>query len=252
MTHTYSIKGMTCGGCVAKVQKALSRIDGVATVDISLENNTAHIDMTEHIATPRLQKALADIGDYQITTIQQADHHASPSAPSQATKEDIEPTDYRKLYPLFLVFAYLISAVLLRQWYVGYWNSMEVMINFMGGFFIIFSFFKLLDLNGFVSSFSTYDPITKVWNGYGYLYPFIELGLGIAFLTRIDLFWTNVLTLIIVGIGTIGVAQAVLNKRSIQCACLGTVFNLPMTKVTLTENSIMIIMAISMLFFQIS
>ncbi len=96
-------------------------------------------------------------------------------------------------------------------------------------------------------SFQMYDPIAKHSKAYGLIYPFLELGLGIGFLVGFNLWLMSLITLIILGIGTIGVARTVLDKRRIQCACLGTVFNLPMTKVTLIENSIMIVMAIGML-----
>jgi hypothetical protein len=57
-----------------------------------------------------------------------------------------------------------------------------------------------------------------------------------------------VVTLVILGATTIGVVQSLLNKRQIQCACLGTALKLPMTQATFIENAIMIAMAIGMLF----
>ena len=79
--------------------------------------------------------------------------------------------------------------------------------------------------------------------GFGYLYPFIELGLGVAYLTGLLPIVTNAITLVIMLIGILGVSQALLAKRKIQCACLGTVFNLPMSKVTFIEDGLMAIMA---------
>lgn len=48
-------------------------------------------------------------------------------------------------------------------------------------------------------------------------------------------------------VSIIGVLQSVLNKRKIQCACLGTVFNLPMSTVTIIEDGLMIAMSLTML-----
>ena len=121
------------------------------------------------------------------------------------------------------------------------------MLDFMGLFYIVFSFFKLLDLKGFPESFRMYDPVAKVVPVYAWLYPFIEVALGLMFLLRFEIPIALVVTLIILGITTIGVIKVLLDKKSIQCACLGTALKLPMTKATFIENSIMIVMAIIML-----
>ncbi|MDC1365353.1 heavy metal transporter, partial [Algibacter sp.] len=114
-------------------------------------------------------------------------------------------------------------------------------------FYVVFSFFKLLDLKGFPESFKMYDPIAKVIPLYGWVYPFIEVALGVMFLMRIEIPIALIITLIILGITTIGVTKTLLDKKTIQCACLGTALKLPMTKATFFENSIMIVMAIVML-----
>ncbi|MCB0321673.1 MAG: hypothetical protein KDD60_12165, partial [Bdellovibrionales bacterium] len=82
---------------------------------------------------------------------------------------------------------------------------------------------------------------------YGWAYPFIELVLGVSYLTGILLVPAYIATIILLGVGAIGVLKVLLNKNSIQCACLGTVLNLPMTKVTLIENTTMVVMAALML-----
>ncbi len=117
----------------------------------------------------------------------------------------------------------------------------------MGGFFIVFSFFKMLNLRGFASSYASYDVIAKRWMPYGYVYPFIELALGVAFLLRFKPFATNLATVVVMAISSIGVIQSLLQKKKIQCACLGTVFNLPMSSVTLIEDLLMVGMAVAML-----
>ncbi|RYF79325.1 MAG: heavy-metal-associated domain-containing protein, partial [Chitinophagaceae bacterium] len=121
------------------------------------------------------------------------------------------------------------------------------MQNFMAAFFLVFSFFKLLDLKGFAESYSTYDIVAKGWMGWGYVYAFIELLLGVAFLTRFNPFITNAATFVVMTISIIGVLQSVLNKRKIKCACLGAVFNLPMSTVTIIEDGLMIAMSAVML-----
>jgi hypothetical protein len=122
------------------------------------------------------------------------------------------------------------------------------MFDFMGLFFIVFSFFKLLDYNNFPHSFAMYDPIAKRFSIYGWIYPAIETVLGLTFLFRVALNFSLIATIIILGITTVGVTRTLIDKRAIRCACLGTALKLPMTKATFIENSIMIIMATYMLF----
>lgn len=245
MTHSYKITGMTCNSCVSSVASVLKRIDGVKDVGIDLSTGLASVSMDKHIDTETIRQKLLEKGNYILTEFEEETTDSDEA--STGISKDNSASDYRKLFPLFLVFAYLLGGVLLSQLIAGRWNTMNAMQYFMGSFFLAFSFFKLLDLKGFAYSFSTYDPVAGKWLGYGYIYPFVELALGIAFLIGGNLLITNVIALIIVSIGTIGVIRTLWNKKRIQCACLGTVFNLPMTKVTLTENSIMIAMAIIML-----
>lgn len=246
MTHQYQVEGMTCGKCSATVTSALKKVPGVKSVKVDLAKQEATVEMYRHITETELQQALGN-GKYTIREKSGHGGHMAPLAPAPTFETTEEKNDLQRLYPLFLIFAYLTGTVLLAEVAAGGWDGMRAMQHFMGGFFIVFSFFKLLDLRGFAGSFSMYDPLAKSWLGYGFVYPFIELGLGIGFLLGFNLGLMSLLTLLILGIGTIGVASTVLNKRKIQCACLGTVFNLPMTKVTLIENSLMIVMAVAML-----
>jgi hypothetical protein len=64
---------------------------------------------------------------------------------------------------------------------------------------------------------------------------------------RTELYLSLLITLVILGATTFGVVRSLINKKSIQCACLGTALNLPMTTATIVENSIMLLMASWML-----
>lgn len=96
-----------------------------------------------------------------------------------------------------------------------------------------------------------YDVLAKQIPVWAYLYVFIELSLGIAFLINFNPILTNSITVIVMSISIIGVLQSVLNKEKIQCACLGAVFNLPMSTVTIIEDALMIAMSGIMLFIMI-
>jgi hypothetical protein len=121
------------------------------------------------------------------------------------------------------------------------------MLDFMGLFYIVFGFFKMLDLKGFPDSFRMYDPLAKRLPIYGWAYPFIETALGLMFLMRFEVGIALISTLVVLGITTIGVTQTLIDKKSIRCACLGTALKLPMTEATLIENTVMIAMALLML-----
>ena len=123
----------------------------------------------------------------------------------------------------------------------------KFMTDFMGLFYIVFSLFKFIDYRNFPGAFSRYDPIAKKFIGYGWVYPFIEVYLGINLLSGQHTLLTLLITLIVLGATTIGVLNNLFQKNSIQCACMGTAIQLPLTKATLVENVIMIGMATWML-----
>ncbi len=238
MTHTYNISGMTCTSCQAKVQGLLSNVAGVKKVAMDLANGKASIDMEKHIATDEFRSALKEYPKYQLSETRQQQQIVAPAVPEEETTSWIET--YK---PILLIFAYILGITLLVEFTNGSFAWMRWMNYFMAGFFIVFSFFKLLTLKGFAESYAMYDVLAKKWNGWGYVYPFVELGLGLAFLTGFHPVLTNSITLVVMSISIIGVLQSVLNKRKIKCACLGAVFNLPMSTVTIIEDALMIAMS---------
>jgi hypothetical protein len=89
------------------------------------------------------------------------------------------------------------------------------MANFMGGFFVAFSFFKFLNLQGFVDAYQTYDVLSRRIRAYGYVYPFLELGLGVAYLLGLAPVATNAVTLAVMLFGIVGLSHHSL--RSEKC-----------------------------------
>ncbi|TWR31084.1 heavy-metal-associated domain-containing protein [Mucilaginibacter pallidiroseus] len=243
MTHTYNITGMTCTGCQAKVHSLLSKIPHITNVDIDLANGKADVSMDQHVATDDLKAALAPYPKYSLS---EASHQYIPASADLTADE---PTrGFIETYkPVLLVFGYIAVVSALISASGTSFNWMLAMRSFMGGFFLVFSFFKLLNLDAFADSYSSYDVIAKKFRAWGFIYAFIELALGIAFVVNFNPFATNLVTLVVMGISIIGVLQSVLNKRKIQCACLGTVFNLPMSTLTIIEDALMIAMSIVML-----
>ncbi|MGJ8592211.1 MAG: heavy-metal-associated domain-containing protein [Aquaticitalea sp.] len=247
MKHTYNIKGMTCNGCRSHVEKTLSEIEGVKNATVDLEQEEAVITMETHIATDTFQKALPE--KYTISEKQEQNVFKKESSNNVFKSNEPEKTKLQQLQPLFIILGYITIASVLLNVNRDNWNGF--MLDFMGLFFIVFSFFKILDLKGFPESFQMYDPLAKAIPSYGWIYPFIETALGLMFLMRFEINIALIATLIVLGITTVGVTKTLLDKKSIQCACLGTALKLPMTEATFIENAIMIVMAIIMLILNI-
>ncbi|MBU2939882.1 cation transporter [Lacinutrix sp. C3R15] len=236
MQHTYTVTGMTCNGCKASVEKELKALKQVTNATAHLQAQEVTITMSTHISLETLQKALSN--KYTISKKEEVNVFSS-------AKKEEEKTDLQQLFPLFLIFIFIIGASVLLNYKP--WNSSAFMLDFMGLFYLVFSFFKFLDLKGFPESFKMYDPLAKLIPAYGWVYPFIELALGVLFLMRIQIPLALLITIIVLGITTVGVTKSLLDKKAIQCACLGTALKLPMTKATFIENSIMLVMAIIMI-----
>ena len=229
MTHKYQLTGMTCASCEAKVKSALLMLENVTKVEVSKEDNSATITMDKHIALSDFQKVLDS--KYQISAI---NHNEI----TEQTKSWF--VTYK---PILLIFGYIILITVLIQFKNNAFNYMEWMRHFMAGFFLIFSFFKLLNLKGFAESYVMYDVLAKKIPAWAYIYAFVELGLGVANVIDFNPMITNIITFVVMSISIIGVLQSVLNKKKIQCACLGAVFNLPMSTVTIIEDALMIAMS---------
>jgi len=235
MKHTYKITGMTCDSCKDKITQALQSIPEITKVEIDREKGFADISMSEHVQTPVMQEALSTLGDYSISM----DMGASME---QAKKKN----HFKDLIPLFvivgaiLLFSIIMTLVIGKDFQFG-------MRMFMGGFFAVFGILKVLKLKDFAVAYKEYDIIAKHSSLYAHAYPFIELALGILYFINIIPLTTNILTIIVMGIGATGVYIKLRKHEEIPCACLGTVFKVPMTWVTLAEDLLMVIMAIIMI-----
>ena len=243
MKHKYNITGMTCTGCEEKVKFLLKKVMGIKDVTIDLQMGTAEIEMDTHISTEVLKSALKEYPKYQISM----QEHAQ-SIPSMLMDKEVQKPWFITYKPILLIFAYILTISLIGSYSENDLNIYTSMRIFMAGFFITFSFFKILDIKGFAESYAMYDIVAKRFRAWGYIYAFLELGLGLAYATNFQPEIINYITLVVMSVSIVGVLQSVLNKRKIKCACLGVVFNLPMSTVTIVEDSLMIAMSAIMLF----
>ncbi|MBL6678948.1 MAG: heavy metal translocating P-type ATPase [Flavobacteriaceae bacterium] len=237
MKSILQISGMTCEGCRSSVEDKLGTLDGVDKVQVDLTRGQAVIYSKNPVNLSLIKETLPP--KYSLINEENVNLDAHGDITIKASK-------IQQLKPLFIILGYIFIASILLNY--KNWNSSNAMLDFMGLFYIIFSFFKILDIKGFSKSFRMYDPLAKQVPIYGYIYPFIEVILGMMFLLRFEVNIALILTVIVLGITTIGVTQTLINKRSIKCACLGTTLNLPMTEATFIENALMIIMAFSLIF----
>lgn len=235
MIHTYHLTGMTCEGCKASVEEKLMRLPNINRVEANLVSQSVSIYSNSSIEYSALQEVLPK--KYNLTKVDPV---------TVANRLEVgDKSDLKKLFPLILIFIYITTASVFINF--NSFTSEAFMFDFMGLFYVVFSFFKFLDYKGFPKSFKMYDPLAKKVAVYAWAYPFIETVLGVLFLTRTEITSALIVTLIISVITTIGVVNALLDKSAIKCACLGTALKLPMTKATFIENAVMISMAVFLL-----
>jgi copper chaperone CopZ len=258
-TTTYALTGLHCGACVNKVTQALAPL--AAEVEVSLQ--PMQVTLTEATADFQALKAAVEIAGKYVLMPHSEPVQLSNMAPDQSVQAQKAPSEtdensassWLATYsPLLLILAYILGASLLVQ--IGMdgmagVTTADTMRYFMAGFFLVFSFFKLLDIGAFANAYSAYDLLARRWHGWGMLYPFVELALGMAYLAHFNPLLTHWVTIIVMGFSAIGVIRTVASKTQIQCACLGTVFKLPMSTVTIVEDVGMVAMAAVMLVFSL-
>jgi hypothetical protein len=246
MHQTYETN-LRCQKCLATIGPLLDGDERV--LDWSVDLDDAKKPLTVELAA-------ASDGDRVIDLLAGAGYKATPVSREQDEPDGMPPPatgDAEKSFklsnykPLMLVIAYVVGATAVAESIHGSFDWPRAMNYFMGFFFLGFAFFKLLDIPAFADSFSSYDIVAKRSRFYAVAYPWIELALGLLFVSGALPLVANGVTAVIMGVGLVGVAGAVFRKQTIQCACLGTVFNLPMSIVTIIENSAMLAMAITML-----
>lgn len=228
----FTVQGISCGSCVAKIDSALNNEPGLSGISVSRSPDRIEFSSEKRWPSNKVNQLLDELSPGKYKTFEQS-NEISP----------LEASPIKKLFPLALVISYLVGIVALIAFLTSDFSMASIMSHYMGGFFLIFSFFKFLNINGFADAFSTYDPIAKAWRPYGYFYALFELIAGATYLMEPTSITLNAAALIVLSISSWGVIKAVRSKQTIQCACLGTVFNLPMTKVTIIENVTMILMA---------
>jgi copper chaperone CopZ len=256
-TLTFDISGMTCGGCVARVNKAFGEWADKAETTLSPPRLTLINPKTQDLA--QLAAVAQAAGAYSISPVTPAalSHpflERRTNVPERRAVQAGEPgieaapaSIFATYKPLLLTIAFITAASFITPLREQSFNAHVWMHDFMGIWLVAFAFFKLLDLRSFAAGFARYDPLAAALPGYGKAYPFIELALGAGFLFYWSMVAVSALTILVLGITTVGVLRAIARKQMLQCACLGTGFALPVGWATVAENLLMIGMAASMI-----
>jgi hypothetical protein len=248
---------LKCKACLQKITPLLDARHEIVDwqVDLTNPDRLLRARISSGDANSIINDELSKVGFVAVPYPIDSDPNHSVASDSSSTVVQLDVSkftdpngggkvDFFSTYrPLLLVVAYVVGFSFLLSFLVRDFTAGRLMQNFTGGFFLGFSFFKFLDVHKFADAFASYDLLARRWRFYALAYPSLELGLGIAYVIGWQLVWTNVITMLLMGIGLIGVIRAIRSGKVIQCACLGTAFNLPMSVVTIIENSVMLVMA---------
>jgi len=194
------------------------------------------IESNEDFSTEQIDQILSEMGNYSIKK-QSSNSLFSTIVNYLSAKK-----------PILLALMVVLASSLSIELGFGRFDLNHWLTTYMGIFFILFSFLKLLNVKSFSISFSRYDILAKKIPGFSVTYPFIEFLLGIAFLTRTMLIFTKMITLVVMISQVIGVVKILKGKKIIQCVCMGSSIDLSVSCITLFENLVMILMASYMIF----
>jgi len=151
--------------------------------------------------------------------------------------------------PVVAVFA-MTALIALAASYASFGTplTMRAAEWFIGFSMCVLAILKLQDVESFSSMFLGYDLLARRWVRYAYAYPFCEALAGVLMIAG-ALDWLSIPVALFIGtIGAFSVFKAVyIDKREIKCACVGGSANVPLGLVSLTENLMMVGMALWML-----
>ncbi len=215
-----NVTGMTCGSCVAKIEHALDGSSGVEHVHVDLQQGTVMVSGGAALSREALESAIRSAG------------FGMEGGPA------VQASSFT---PLLVAVSLIGLGSLVSGGVDGF------MANFMGGFFLVFGGLKLLDLGGFAAAYAKYDLLAARIPAYGWVYPIVEVALGLAYLATPEWMGLHAITFVLMTFSALGVIRALRRGEQLTCACMGTAFNLPMTTVTIVEDLGMAAMAGAML-----
>lgn len=176
------------------------------------------------------------------------DDASTGEAGGEKTRQTGRGTKWTDYIPLMVIVGLTLLAACAKQNADAVdWDWMTWMHDFMGFFLVVFSMFKFFNMEGFADGFQMYDLLAKPFRPYAYVYPFIELGLGLGYLAHWQPAAIYTATIVVMIFGSLGVFNALRKGLDLECACMGTVLKVPLSTVALVEDLGMAAMAAGML-----
>lgn len=222
--------------------KDLLQRHGFAVDDQHLTSNAATAAFKakhEVSTTPQIFIEGQHIGGYDALR----EHLGLSSQDNSANK------GYLRYQPIIAVFAITLLMALASSWSATAGLAPgQTLEHFVGYSMCVLAILKLRDLDAFANQFITYDLLAMRWLRYAYIYPFAEAFVGIGMLSGVIAPIVAVTALSIGSIGACSVIKAVyLDRRELQCACVGGNSDVPLGFISLTENLMMVSIASWML-----
>jgi glutaredoxin len=214
-----------------------------------------------------LERSGYDVEDHHLTTRQETDafkaKHEVPTTPQVFIAgnrvggyddlrrflgkrvQDPRATSYRPVVVLFALAA--LSALAATHAVTGELLTIRTVQWFIAFSMVVLAMLKLQNVESFSAMFLNYDLLARRWVPYSYIYPYAEALAGVLMIAG-ALTWLSVPVALFIGtVGAISVFKAVyVDKRELKCACVGGSSNVPLGFVSLTENLMMIAMAVWM------
>ncbi len=228
-TKTYTVTGMTCQKCVTAVRKRIKSIPEITDVVVVLDSGRATVT-GKNLSTERIAAVLKGTS-YKVFDLSPKNTFFS----------------YLNFYkPLIVMSSIVLVFALAHVAFYG-WSEHTFMQYLMAGYFIFFGALKIVGWSGFVESYRQYDDVAKRSLLYARLYPLIEVGIGMSY--YIGVLWMP----FDIFVGVLMLQKAISTWRTVrkgavvQCACLGSFFSIPVTRVTVFEDLLMSAMAFYMI-----
>ncbi len=215
---------------------------------MEVEESSPH--RAEHEGTTYLFCCAGCVRKFQSDPSEFLDDDDEPSrGPGEENiREKDRGTSWQDYIPLMVIVGLALLAACAKQYaYAESWDWMGWMHDFMGFFLVVFSMFKFFNMEGFSDGFQMYDLLAKPFRPYAYIYPFIELGLGLGYLAHWQPTVIYTATIVVMLFGSLGVFRALAKGLDLNCACMGTVLKVPLSTVALLEDLGMAAMAGAML-----
>lgn len=160
-----------------------------------------------------------------------------------------DPKEGESYRPVLAVFAVTFAMALTTGWAIaGEFSPIRIVELFIAFSMCVLGILKLQDLQSFATGFVQYDLVAQRYVPYSYVYPFVEAGAGVLMIAGLFPWIAAPAALLVSTIGAISVFKAVyLEKRDLNCACVGGGSSVPLGFISLTENLMMMAMAIWMM-----